>query len=84
MSAATTAGSQRLQEGTKIIKYLVEIKPYKQTVPPVVSKRKKQSTILYEQRTFAVNQCKWAAAEKYAKKRNMKFIILTENELNIK
>ena len=73
-----------LKEGDKLIKYLVEIKPYKQTLPPVHSKRKKRSTILYEQRTYAVNQSKWEAANSFAKKRNMKFIILTENELNIK
>lgn len=73
-----------LKEGDNIVRYLVEIKPYKQTQPPVVTKRKKQSTILYEKVTYEVNQSKWEAAEKYAKKRNMKFIILTENELNIK
>ena len=73
-----------LKEGDQTVRYLVEIKPQKQTQPPVVTKRKKQSTILYEKITYAVNQSKWIAAEKYAKKRNMKFIILTENELNIK
>ena len=73
-----------LQEGNQIIKYLVEIKPYKQTQPPVQSKRKKKSTLLYENKTYAVNQAKWEAAEIYAQKKGMKFIILTENELNIK
>tara|TARA_R110000751_G_scaffold243098_2_gene343308 strand:- start:1159 stop:1623 length:465 start_codon:yes stop_codon:yes gene_type:complete len=73
-----------LQEGNNIIRYLVEIKPYKQTLPPVQSKRKKKSTLLYESRTYAVNQSKWEAAEKYAKRKGMKFIILTEKELNIK
>jgi len=73
-----------LKEGDKIIKYLVEIKPYKQTLPPVQSKRKKKSTLLYENRTYAVNQSKWIAADEYAKRKGMNFIILTENELNIK
>ena len=73
-----------LQEGDRIIKYLVEIKPYKQTIPPVQSKRKKKSTLLYENRTYAVNQSKWASARLFAEKKGMKFIILTENELNIK
>ena len=72
-----------LQEGNQIIKYLVEIKPYKQTQPPVQSKRKKKSTLIYEYRTYAVNQAKWKAADLFAQKKNMKFIILTENELNI-
>ena len=73
-----------LQEGDKVIRYLVEIKPYKQTLPPVQSKRKKKSTLLYESRTYAVNQSKWAAARKFATSKGMNFIILTENELNIK
>ena len=73
-----------LKEGHSIIKYLVEIKPYKQTLPPVASKRKKRSTVLYENRTYAVNQAKWEAADKFANVKDMKFIILTENELNIK
>ena len=71
-------------EGKDIKKYLVEIKPYRQTIPPVKSNRKKNSTILYEHTTYAVNCAKWEAAKTYAKKRNMEFIILTENELNVK
>lgn len=72
-----------LKEGDKIVKYLVEIKPSKQTKPPTPSNRKKKSTIIYEQVTYAVNQAKWEAARKFANKKNMKFIILTENELNV-
>ena len=74
-------GTVVLREGDKIDKYLVEIKPEKQTKPPVESKRKKKSTILYEKITYAVNQAKWAAAEKFANKKDMNFIILTEHEL---
>mgnify|MGYP003644462012 CR=1 FL=1 len=70
-----------IREGDCIKKYLIEIKPYKQTIPPVPSKRKKSSTILYEQATYAVNSAKWAAARKYAQKKGFEFIILTENEL---
>lgn len=73
-----------LKEGSEVVNYLVEIKPHKQTQPPVQSKRKKKSTLLYEHRTYAVNQAKWKAANLFAQKKNMKFIILTENELNIK
>ena len=62
----------------------VEIKPYKQTIPPDNSSRKKKSTLLYEHKTYAVNQAKWEAARKVADKKGMEFIILTENELNIK
>ena len=73
-----------LREGNDIKRYLVEIKPHYQTQPPVQSNRKKKSTLLYEHMTYATNQAKWAAAKKIAAKRNMEFIILTENELNLK
>ena len=73
-----------LKEGGNNVSYLVEIKPSQQTKPPVDSKRKKKSTLLYENRTYAVNQSKWAAANLFAQKKGMNFIILTENELNIK
>jgi hypothetical protein len=77
-------GSIALQEGDEVKRYLVEIKPSQQTKPPVESKRKKKSTMIYEKITYAVNQAKWEAARKFANKRDMSFIILTENELNIK
>ena len=73
-----------LKEGDSVVRYLVEIKPSQQTKPPVESKRKKKSTMIYEKITYAVNQAKWEAARKFANKRDMSFIILTENELNIK
>ena len=73
-----------LREDDNIKRYLVEIKPSQQTKPPVNSSRKKKSTVIYENVMYAVNQAKWAAAEKYAKKKNMEFIILTENELNLR
>lgn len=73
-----------IQEGNEVKKYLVEIKPYKQTLPPVKSNRKKKSTVIYEHVAYAVNQAKWKYAAQFAKKKNMEFIVLTENELNIK
>ena len=63
--------------------YLIEIKPSKQTVPPVVKKSKKRSTMLYEQKTYVKNKAKWLAAEKWAKKKGIEFKILTEKELGI-
>ena len=70
-----------LKEGVNIVKYLVEIKPYKQTIAPVVSKRKKKATLLYEQTQWVINQAKWEAAEKFAKSKGFKFIKITEREL---
>lgn len=70
-----------LKEGSNIVKYLIEIKPYKQTFKPTVSKRKKKSTILHEQTQWIINQAKWEAAELFAKKKGYKFIKITEKEL---
>lgn len=62
--------------------YLVEIKPYKQTIPPVPGQRKTQK-FLTEVQTWGVNDAKWKAARAYAQQRGLEFIILTENELGI-
>lgn len=70
-----------IKEGDKIARYLVEIKPKKQTVPPKRSNRKKQSTMLYESTMYVQNKAKWEAAEKWCKKRRYKFLILTEDQL---
>ena len=69
-----------IKEGNEIKKYLVEIKPSKQTKPPQTKYRKKQH-LLYEQKAYVINQAKWEAARKYSKKRDLTFIILTEREL---
>lgn len=67
--------------GNDITKYLVEIKPYSQTIPPKPHGNKKRSTILYEQYTYAKNKSKWLAAEQWCKKKGYKFLILTEKQL---
>lgn len=72
-----------IKEGNVNKRYLIEIKPYKQTQLPTVSKKKKKSTVIYEQVTYVTNQAKWAAAFEYAKKRNMEFKIITEKELGL-
>ena len=76
-------GNVTIKEGNNIKNYLIEIKPEKQTKPPVESKRKKKTTILYEKMQYAVNQAKWSAAKQYATKKNLDFLILTEKELFI-
>lgn len=70
-----------------IVNYLIEIKPYTQTIPPKPAKRqtaKTKARFLRETLTYHQNQDKWEAASAYAKKHGMEFIILTERELNIK
>lgn len=63
-------------------KYLVEIKPHRQTEAPTKSNKKKKSTILYENAAFAINTSKWEAAKQFCKKKGMDFIILTEIDID--
>jgi hypothetical protein len=69
-----------IKEDDQIKKYLVEIKPYKQTKKPQTKYRKK-SHLIYEQRAYITNQAKWSAAREYCKKCGYTFIIITEKEL---
>lgn len=71
----------KIRENDKIRKCLVEIKPENQTQPPTVSKRKKKTTVIYEQITWSVNQAKWDAAKQFAKKYDMDFLIITDRDL---
>ena len=64
-------------------RYLIEIKPKKQTVEPKVQKRKTKSYI-YEVTEYAKNQAKWRAAEEFCKDRMWEFKVLTEDELGIR
>ena len=62
--------------------YLVEVKPKKETLPPVPPKRKSRSysaAVL----TFAKNTSKWTYAEAYCKERGMEFMIITEDHLGV-
>jgi len=67
----------------EIKKYLIEIKPKKQTVEPIPQKRKTKGYI-YEVYEYTKNQAKWKAAEEYCKDRQWEFKVLTETELGVK
>ena len=73
---------ERLSDGT-IKKYIVEIKPKKQTLEPKVPKRKTKG-YLYEVMEYVKNQAKWKAAEEFCKDRQWEFKVLTEDHLGIK
>ena len=70
------------EKGGKISKYIVEIKPKKQTKPPY-GKDKRTAAYKREALTFARNRAKWDAAEDYCEDRQMKFLILTEVHLAV-
>lgn len=67
----------------KIKKYLVEIKPKKQTIPPKEPQRKTKGYI-YEVMEYAKNQSKWEVAKEWCEDRGYEFKILTEEDLNIR
>lgn len=63
-------------------KFLVEVKPYRQSKRPEKHGNKKASTILYENLQFLINTKKWEAAEKYAKDKGMQFLVITEKNID--
>ena len=69
-----------VNEGCKTKKYIIEVKPKKQTKPPI-KKSRVTKTYLYEMKTYAVNQAKWKAAQEFCKDNGMEFKIVTEEEL---
>lgn len=73
---------ERLSDGT-IKKYIVEIKPKKQTLEPKVPKRKTKG-YMYEVYEYVKNQAKWEVAEEWCADRGYEFKILTEEDLNIR
>lgn len=66
----------------KIKKYIIEIKPKKQTVEP---QKKKNITkgYIYEVTEWVRNQAKWKAAKEFCDDRQWEFKVLTEDELGI-
>jgi len=70
------------EKSGKISKYIIEIKPKKQTKPPY-GKDKRTKAYRNAVLTFAKNKAKWNAAENYCDNRQMKFLILTEDHLAV-
>ena len=66
-----------------IKKYIIEVKPAKQTIPPKKPKRQTKG-YLYEAYEYAKNQAKWQAATSFCKDRQWEFKVITEKELGIK
>ena len=73
----------KVKESTgEIKKYLIEIKPKKQTIKPKVPKRQTKG-YLYEVYEYAKNQAKWESAREWCLDRGYEFKVLTEDELGI-
>ncbi len=69
-----------IKEGENIKKYLIEIKPFKQTKIPK-TKYKKKSHLIYEQKAYVINTAKWEAAKRFCHKKGYEFLILTEKDI---
>lgn len=83
----------------EIITQVIEVKPYRETINPKFlgafdgrtktgkPRKKKKSTVLYENQTYETNSCKWNAAKGFCEAQTKvagnvwEFKILTEREL---
>ena len=63
-------------------RFMIEIKPRKQTMAPKPSKRKTKR-YLGEQLEYIKNRAKWQAAKAYCDDQGLEFKIFTEKELGI-
>jgi len=61
-------------------RFLIEIKPYSQTIPPVQTRHTR--SLQRRQAEYIKNQAKWKAAESYCKTKGSTFCVLTEKHLN--
>lgn len=73
--------------GNEIKKYIVEIKPSNETVPPVAPKSfttKSMRNFEYSITAYEKNMYKWSKAKEYCDARGLIFKLITEKDLNIK
>lgn len=61
-------------------KYLIEVKPKKETVPPRTP-HKNTHKYREEAKKFLNNMAKWESAKKFAERYGMEFVVLTEEDL---
>ena len=67
----------------KYEKYIIEIKPKRQTIKPNDKPKSKTAAWKREVLTYIKNRAKWDAAEDFCEDRQMKFKILTEDHLKV-
>ena len=73
------------QANGSIKKFIIEVKPKSQTMPPLVKRGGKPTKkYLREVRTWGVNEAKWKSADAFCKDRGWDFKIMTEDNLGIK
>jgi len=70
------------ERGGKVRRYVIEVKPAKQTKPPIKPKRQTKGYIR-EAYEYAKNQAKWKMAREFCADRQWEFKVVTEKELGI-
>jgi len=70
------------ERGGKVKRYVIEVKPAKQTKPPAKPKRQTKGYIR-EAYEYAKNQAKWKMAREFCADRQWEFKVVTEKELGI-
>lgn len=73
--------SMRDKQGN-LKKFLIEVKPHTQTLPPSQQTRNTRS-LIRRQAEYIKNQAKWKAAVEWSSKKGYEFVILTEKQLKI-
>lgn len=71
-------------DDNRMVRVIVEIKPKTELFPPMKPKKetaKALESYEYGVRMHIKNKLKWSAAEEYATKRGMQFVIITEDHL---
>lgn len=66
-----------------VTKYVCEIKPARQTIPPK-QKSRVTKNFINESIRYSVNNAKWEAAKEFCERNEFEFMLLTEKELGIK
>ena len=66
----------------KYKKYMVEVKPTRQTKEPKTQKKITKRYVT-EVVTYSVNKAKWKAAEEFCKDYGWEFMLITEKELKV-
>jgi hypothetical protein len=68
------------KDGT-VMTYVIEVKPDAQTKMP--TQKRKTKRFITEAATYAINQEKWRAADKFCQENGWQFIVVTEKHLGL-
>lgn len=60
-------------------KFIIEVKPFRQTKEPT---NKKSKQYIYEKYTYITNVCKWEQAKKLCKQKGWEFVLFTEKQFD--